>query len=216
MNDKLKAINKAIFFAELQIKDNIDSDIFCLEGYSSSKIRIFLNNLMSNENCKYLEIGTFKGSTFCSALNNNNPKYSCVIDNFSQFWTDENSPKYTFINNAQKYIKSEYDFYDIDCFSIDLNNIREKINVYFYDGDHNENDHYKSLVYFLQALEDEFVYICDDWNWLDVKIGTYRAIRDFNLEIVKSWEFKTDFNGDADEWWNGFYIAILKKKNNEN
>ena len=42
-----------------------------IEGFSSDRVRHFLNNLCSYEDTKYLEVGVYKGSTFCAAIQNN-------------------------------------------------------------------------------------------------------------------------------------------------
>ena len=61
---------------------------------SGKKTRHFYNNICSMKNSRYLEIGTWKGSTLCSAMCNN--KMKCVaIDNWSQF----NGPKNEFLKN---------------------------------------------------------------------------------------------------------------------
>lgn len=203
-------VEKAIYCAENNVDSSISPEIFDIEGFCSKKIRIFLNSLVSFSGTKYLEIGSWQGSTLCSALHNNNPDYACAIDNFSQWWMD-NNPKDNFIENTRKFIKCQYDFLDTDCFTVNLKFISQLINVYLYDGDHGEKNHYEALNYYYPALENKFVYICDDWNWLEVKIGTYRAIRDLNLQIIKDWQFHTDYNGDTNSWWNGFYVAVLEK-----
>ncbi len=53
-----------------------------LAGLSGRKIRILLNELLK-EDTRYLEVGTFTGSTFVSAMYGNKPASSTVIDSFS-------------------------------------------------------------------------------------------------------------------------------------
>jgi hypothetical protein len=60
-------------------------------------------------------------------------------------------------------------------------------------------------------MDDEFIYMCDDWNWPDVKNGTSRAIQSKNLSIVKEWDLPANGNGDLENWWNGLWVAILRK-----
>jgi len=202
-------IDKSIFAAENDI-DTLDRDIFNITGFSSRKFKIFLNKLLSFPDMTYLEIGCWHGSTLCSALYNNKPERVFAIDNFSQFF-DQGNPKENFIANIKKFITCNFKFFDVDCFSFDLNHIDHKVNTYFYDGDHKEEDQYKALSYYYPVLEDTFVYICDDFNFMDVRLGTFRAIRDLNLKAEKEWFLPASFNGDTDNWWNGCYIGILKK-----
>jgi len=201
--DKAKALDYTDFNEEL----------LELRGFSGKMTRVFLNRLLSNPGLSYLEVGVWGGSTFCSALNNNHPQYAVAVDNFSQTWEEDFGfdPSKVFFENTRKFIPTPFDFINSDCFSLDLGLIKRKINCYLYDGDHYEEDQYKALSYYYPIMEDEFIYIVDDYNWLDVKIGTLRAIRDLNLTIVRDWNLPTKYNGDYNSWWNGYGIFVLRK-----
>lgn len=193
---------------------NFNEELLELPGMSGKMTRVFLNRLLSNPGMRYLEIGVWAGSTFCSALNNNKPDYAAAIDNFSQTWEGDFgfSPPKVFSDNTKKFIYTRFDFFDAECFSFNIKEISAPINCYFYDGGHFELDQYKAIEYYLPVLEKEFIYICDDWNWLDVKIGTYRAFREYGLTIVKEWNLATSYNGDYNNWWNGLGVFVLRKK----
>mgnify|MGYP000886217178 CR=1 FL=1 len=62
----------------------INSDILSIDGMTGVKTRHFYNNLLNIDDARYLEIGSWKGSSVCSAMYNNNAKIVC-IDNWSQF-----------------------------------------------------------------------------------------------------------------------------------
>jgi hypothetical protein len=185
----------------------LNSEILSIEGMSSSKIRHFLNNVVDIPNAKYLEIGTWAGSTLCSALYKNNPDLAIAIDNFSQF----GSKKDTFYSNIAKYIHNGIQFYDTDCFQFDKSIVSDKINIYLYDGDHSENSHELALSYFIDILDNNFIYLCDDWNFTEVKSGTIKAINNLNISVKKEWIMPASYNGDKQSWWNGFYIALISK-----
>lgn len=114
----------------------LSKNILEIQGMSSSKGRNVLNNLCHFDGVKYLEIGCWKGSTFVSALFGNKEKISAAfaIDNWSEF----GGPYQEFKENCNKYISDiHYNFYSHNCFSVDPQSfIKEKINVYFYDGGH--------------------------------------------------------------------------------
>jgi hypothetical protein len=177
-----------------------------LEGMSSFKVRNLLNKLLELDNSKYLEIGVWKGSTLYSALCGNNPKYSVAIDNWSLF----GGPKNEFLKNMEEY-KLNYQFYDVDCFSIDKTLFKNKFNIYFYDGEHESIDQEKALTYYIDCLEDKFIYVCDDWNFKKVEIGTRLGIEKTNIKIEKEWVLPADYNGDLKNWWNGLYVAVCSK-----
>jgi len=80
-------VNKAFENAEINVS-KITNDIISIDGMSGTKTRHFYNNLLNFEDARYLEIGTWKGSSVCSAMYKNNAKVVC-IDNWSEF----NGPK---------------------------------------------------------------------------------------------------------------------------
>ena len=57
-----------------------------------------------------------------------------------------------------------------------------------------------------------YIYICDDWNWTDVKEGTYKAI-DERFNVLYKKEITCDYDRERHEsWWNGILITVLQKK----
>lgn len=178
-----------------------------MEGMSSFNVRNLLNLLLEMPNAKYLEIGVWKGSTFYSALYKNNPFYALAIDNWSQF----NGSKEYFLKTISD-LECEYNFLDKESFTVNVNKeIKQKINIYFYDGDHWKESQSLAITHYIDAMEDEFIYICDDWNFDGVSEGTLEAIQKVGLSIEKSWTLKADYNGDVKNWWNGLWVAHLKK-----
>jgi hypothetical protein len=178
-----------------------------MRGMSSFKVRNLLNKLLEMPNSKYLEIGVFAGATLYSALFENSPEFAVAIDNFS----NRSNNQEAFLKNLSD-VGVEFEFINNDCFSIKEELNSKKFNIYFYDGDHSEESHYQALKYFYDNLDDEFIYICDDWNWQDVKDGTYRAIKELNTSIIEEWNLPSNGNSDKINWWNGVWVAILRKK----
>jgi hypothetical protein len=178
-----------------------------MRGMSSFNVRNLLNLLLEMPNAKYLEVGVWKGSTFYSALYKNNPYYALAIDNWSEF---KGSVKF-FLQTISD-LECEYNFLNKDSFLVDVNSeIKEKINIYFYDGNHSKESQTLAITHYIDGMEDEFIYICDDWNFVGVPEGTLEAIQKVNLLIEKSWILKADYAGDVKNWWNGLWIAHLKK-----
>jgi hypothetical protein len=136
---------------------NIDENLKSMDGMSGTKTRHFYNNLLTIEGSRYLEIGTWKGSSVCSAMCGNSGSVVC-IDNWSEF----GGPKSEFLENFERY-KGDNDakYIESDCFQLDVSTIG-KFNIYMYDGNHTYDSHYKSLSYFIDALDDEFILIVDD------------------------------------------------------
>lgn len=194
--------------------------VLTLKGMTGVKTRHLYNNILGClQNVKYLEIGTWNGSSSLSALyKNHNIVKALFIDNWSQF----GGSNQVFSNTLTKFkddITPHHYLLESDCWKVDLSTIGA-FNVYLYDGGHTELDHYKALEYYLPALEDTFVFLIDDWNWCDVRDGTMRAIKELNLDIQFRHEIfvsPEDFDGmphinrSNQTWWNGCGIFLLSK-----
>ncbi len=213
----IKIVEQSIFNAEKNLS-RINDKILTIPGMSGTKTRHFLNNVVQQIGNRYLEIGVWAGSTFCSALNGSITNKECVAcDN----WTEFGGPKNLFFTNVNTYLDTKrlgINFLEKDCFQItkeDLEIDRHgKFSIYLYDGPHKRNEHYQALTKFIDYMEDTFVYLCDDWNWTnDVEYGTRDAFKDLNLTIQKEWVMKTphDIESDSAGWWNGYYAAVITK-----
>lgn len=202
----IKKVEESIFCSENR-QTKLTDKSFTIEGMSGVKNRIFLNSLLELDNSKYLEIGTWKGSTFYSALCKNQPTYAVAIDNWSLF----GGPNKEFFQNLSD-VNVEFDFYDADCFNIDKSLFKHKFNIYFYDGEHEEQDQRKALTYYVDCLEDQFIYICDDWNFQKVQNGTFSGLEQANIKVHKEWVLgNMSVHADSQNWWNCLYVAVCSK-----
>lgn len=203
----IEHVIKSIETAELGAS-KLTSEILNLEGMSSNKVRHFLNNICSLENGHYLEIGVWKGSTFISALYQNNLEYAVAIDNWSLFA----GPKQIFKNNIARFLQDgTYNFYEADCFKLDLKKIPNKINIYFYDGGHTTNEQKLAFTYYNDIFADTFIAIVDDYNWSEVQDGTQQAFQELGYNVLFERFLPSSRNGDTASWWNGIYVAVISK-----
>jgi hypothetical protein len=208
-----KHIQTSFSNAENRIS-KITDDIISMPGMTGTLTRHFYNNILNIDDSRYLEIGTWAGSSVCSAMCGNKAKVVC-IDNWSQY----DGPKETFLKNFEQF-KGENDaqFIESDCFTLDTSTL-PKFNIYMYDGNHSHDSHYRALSHFYNCLDDTFIYIVDDWNWQDVRNGTKNAIEAMKLSVLYDKEIRLTWNEDhtpmdvaAKTWWNGIYVAILQKQ----
>tara|TARA_B100000123_G_C25736728_1_gene431812 strand:+ start:2196 stop:2855 length:660 start_codon:yes stop_codon:yes gene_type:complete len=219
MTTLIKHVEDCLSLAD-EYKSKVTPEILNMDGMSGIKTRHFYNNICSMKEASYLEIGTWKGSSICSAMCNN--KMSCLaIDNWSEF----GCPKKIFLENFNKF-KGENNatFIEKNCWDIDVSKLK-KFNIYMYDGNHTERSHFSALNHYLPCLYDEFIYLIDDWNWEDVRNGTNKSIKDNKCEILYQKEIFTNQNGSPawgpgegnrfgkdGDWHNGISIFVLKKK----
>ena len=197
---------KKSFLNAIDEKSKINLDILSIRGFSGKYTRHFYNNLLELPSVRYLEIGTWRGSSFFSAIYNNNVTATC-IDNWSEF----GGPKKEFLYDLDKYKgKNIVKYIEGDSFKIDVNGLG-KFNIYLYDGSHKGDAHYKALTHYIGAMDDIFIYVVDDWNWEPyVRIPTMKAIADLKLEVLYKHEFFCELNV-AETWWNGICVFLLKK-----
>jgi hypothetical protein len=214
MTEKYKTLIETAFKNAENGISKITDEIIQMDGMSGTYTRHFYNNLLSTEDARYLEIGTWKGSSVCSAMCNNKATVVC-IDNWSEF----GGPKSEFLVNFEKF-KGENNatFIENDCYQVD-SSLLPKFNIYMYDGNHAEDSHYNALSHFYQCLDDVFIFIVDDWNTTDIRNGTFRSIQNLNLKVLYEKEVRltwdnthTPIDQAKATWWNGLYIAILQKE----
>ncbi len=183
---------------------NLPANALKMEGMSSAKVRHFLNNLRAK---KYLEIGSWKGSTAVAAVIGNGIAY--CIDNWSQF----GGPKADFERNtAGLNVK----LIDQDCMTVDRSTLPDDFDVFFYDGDHSPEVTRAAIAAYASNLASEAIIVVDDTNFAGVTDASRAAFVDAGLTVQKEWLLPAKHNGDREEWWNGVLVAVVSKSSPEN
>jgi hypothetical protein len=199
------------FERALNIEHRLPNFVVKLVGMSGRKYRYWINNFISlQEAPQYLEVGSWRGSTACSAMVGNKLSLTC-IDNWSLF----DGPKEDFLRNIEACKNSEtnFNFIESDFRKVNYESIG-KFNIYLFDGPHSEEDQYDGIKLALPALDDTFTLIVDDWNWEEVRDGTILAIKELQLKVHCSITIKTTENpqpSDGSDWHNGYFIALCSK-----
>jgi hypothetical protein len=185
-------------------------------GMSGQLYRSFINNLVEGHDyARYLEIGSWAGSTATAALYGNAAKCIC-IDNWSQF----GSPKQAFFAHIEMVRSDTVDFKFIeqDFRKVDYTTLGT-FNIYMFDGPHAEIDQYDGIVTVQPALEKSYILIVDDWNWLSVRESTRRALLDTSCRLESWIEVRTTFDNthpcitsEGTDWHNGYFIAVVEKE----
>jgi hypothetical protein len=212
-------INNAFKDSENNVS-KLNADILNLKGFSGKKTRHLLNNICSNlsidNKINYLEIGCWYGSTFISALYNNNNVYGIGIDNWSEF--NEGDVEKNFKENINTFLenKNNINIIENNCFNLNLDNLLQKIgnkiNFYMFDGNHDYESHKKAITYYKDILDDIFILYIDDWSWERVQNGTYDGLKESNIDILYKLEnFSIQDKGGDSTYWNGFGLFICKK-----
>lgn len=196
----------------------LTSDILSMDGMSGNKTRHLYNNICELNGANYLEIGTWKGSSFISAFYGNdiNP---IVIDNWEEF----NGPKNEFISNVNKFCPDrKFNFIEKDCFKVtddEIKSVYDSIDIYLFDGAHDYESQRKAITYYKHLFSKYVIIIIDDFRsdtpvWANVKKGTYDGIEESGLIIHHSVEIITHQESSGrSEYWNGFGLFICESNN---
>lgn len=211
----IQHVQRSIEQASLEM-GNLSAEVLKIDGMTSAKGRYLLNHLCAFPNTVYLEIGSWKGSSFVSALyQNQNMKKAYAIEKWVRFAEngfDFGDVRDEFYANVHAHLQElPYEVYEKDCFSVKLNEIPEEITIYFYDGEHRKQDQKKAFTYFNDWFASEFIAIVDDWNWESTRSGTFEAFDELGYKILFEQYLPANFDGDVANWWNGMYVAVIRK-----
>jgi tetratricopeptide (TPR) repeat protein len=209
----VSAMKRALADALFGISD-LDPAVLGLRGMSGKRYRYFINNLVRiTPDARYLEVGSWAGSTLCSAINRNQVR-AVAIDNWSLF----GGPAAEFHANLARF-KTEADatFIEADFRQVDFSSIG-KFNLYLFDGPHGHQDQSDGVTLAQPAMDDYFILIVDDWNWPDVRTGTYEGIKlaglsvQFSVEIFTSMDnLHAKVHGKDSDWHNGYFFSVLER-----
>lgn len=208
----IQQIEQSVTAAE-QYSSKIDKGVFTIEGFTGQKTLHFYNNLLGMDDVRYLEIGSWRGSSTCAALCGNAATAVC-IENWSEF----ESPRDECLANVEKYRgDNTVYFIEQDCWKVKTADL-PKCNIYLYDACHKRESHKMALTHYIDAMDDIFVYIVDDWDWKSVQDGTNDAIKELGLETMYKLEIHMKQDGsdypeskDYLNWWNGICVFVFKK-----
>lgn len=233
--DLINHVNAAIEAAERGLS-SLPKEALYVNGMSSDMSRHLMNNLAKGRR-KYLEIGTWRGSTLIAATAGNQLELSVGVDNFSQFtlpsphgmmlwcnhgtpehekpkWQTDMHPKDELFRNLHYFGLGNIQIFDADCFHQDIITVLDGLgpfDFFFNDGDHKFACQKQTIVDYAKLLADEAIVAVDDWNAGEVREGTLAGFKETNLKIHKQVDLFTRGNCDLSSWWNGIGIFVVSK-----
>lgn len=194
-------------------KSKLTDEAMRVPMLGSLQIRHLLNNLGSLAS-HYLEHGVHKGGSFCSTIFQNQLVTATAVDSFESDLTNNVDPAQPiFIENVDKFLHPGTTFKLIksDSFAVKPEQIENKIDLYYFDGDHSYESQRKALTHFKSCMEDEFIYVVDDYMLEDVHKGTQDGIEEAGYQKLYERELVTASEYDNESWWRGFAVFLLKK-----
>lgn len=209
------ALDRA-FRDAMALRTKLPDWVLAMPGMSGRKYRRLVNTLVAlAPDARYLEVGSWAGSTACSAMFANRCVCTC-IDNWSQF----GGPKDAFTSSTTAARSDEVVFRAIE------NDFRQvnyadigSYNIYLFDGPHEYQDQFDGVLMAQPALTSEYIQIVDDWNWPQVRQATIDAITSQKMRIVFGIEIRTTqddthpqvASGESSDWHNGYFLAALSR-----
>jgi len=196
---------------------NFEEESFDISGLSSHRVRHLLNSLCSNDGIKYLEIGSYLGSTFCAAVQNNTLE-AYAVDNWESNDIQpaqnqkkiEQSSYQDFKNNAKRYKgNSKVRVINADVKNLILQDLNSKVNLVFYDGDHEYQKQLEALEVIKNLVEDTFILILDDANFDGVVESAEQFIKQNQYDVLFEQKLLNSVESDQ-MWWNGLHILVLR------
>jgi hypothetical protein len=181
-------------------------EVLGMNGMSSPKIRKFLNSLCGHGGCKYLEIGTWAGSTLIPAMYRNGCD-AIAIDDFSQF--QEQNPRKQLEDNLKRYREDigMLVFLEKNCYGLSRDEMDTfpKFNVFFYDGNHGKVETEAAIMTFGALCHDPFILVVDDMELTPtVWEGTKAALNNFTLYNPVNLK-------KADDYHEGIFAAVVER-----
>lgn len=209
--------------------------------------QVFINELLrgyfevNNRKINYMEIGLYYGASLVSGISKNFDCFNKIVANDFFEWHDNSIDKFikSFFKALNKIEGKQYSF-ENDGFlyklneDLDLNLVKgdcwekkddilniwgeDKVDIYYYDGDHSHQAQKDAIVKFLPCYAEEFIYMADDYTNKDVQNGTKEGIEYlikngyellYEINTMDRWEGHIH---SKDGWGDGWYISYLKKK----
>lgn len=188
-----------------------------IPGLTSPRVQTLINSLAGGIKT-YLEVGSAMGATFCAALKDNQI-HAIAIDK----WQEDIQParhdlerlpinsSQEFLSNVEKYQgNSRVDILNTDIFSADVSVFSENIELFFYDGPHDEASTKRAVEHYWPVLANECILIFDDANWMQVVEGARQGLNSVGAKVVFEKMMLNDQESYKD-WWNGLYIVVARK-----
>jgi hypothetical protein len=177
------AVEKA---ADIAYKESsgLPDSILSMVGMSSPRARHFLNAICRGR--RYIEVGTWAGSTLCAAMHGNKDGFGLSMDNESQFRdaAPNAEPIKALLARNMGVLSSENGgignvvLLNEDSSRMEDIKPAEPFDVFFYDGDHAEAPTRDAILgAALHIMAPEFILVVDDWELKpSVELGTRAAL----------------------------------------
>lgn len=203
----VERVERAIAGAERR-QSLLSRSVLSVPGKSSAKVRHLLNNLRAQ---RYLEVGVWQGSTFIAACFGRQLESAVAVDNFSQF-DITGGVRCRFLANVEAHLAHQHvALHQVSFFDLPIEETTCGVDVFFYDGSHDPESQKRAITHIWPALAAHAIIVVDDINLPGVLDQTRAGLADVGAQVLREWLLPARFNGDTENWWNGLYVAAIRK-----
>lgn len=193
-------------------RSKLDAETLAMGGFATPFQRRLVNNLCSGVK-EYLEVGLFRGATFCAAACNNHDLNVTGVENFAQPFGQEGVEQDLKRNIEITRPKTGgITLVESDCWSVKPDITPRPVDFFYYDGEHGTENTAKALPFYLPVLADTFILMFDDTSWDTVSEGIKQGFERCRGKIknVGEWVYAVTAN-EHPLYWNGVNLYVCKK-----
>ena len=203
----VERVERAIAAAERH-ESGLSRGALSVPGMTSGRVRHLLNNLAAR---RYLEVGVWQGATFVAACYGRRLESATGIDNFSTHQEQPGGAERFLANVSAMLPDQPIALRSVSFFDLPPEALPQNVDVYFYDGDHRPESQRQAILQAWPALADEAIILIDDTNYPGVLEATRQGLAAVGAKVLHEWLLPARFNGDTEQWWNGLYVAAVRK-----
>jgi predicted O-methyltransferase YrrM len=196
--DDIKRIAKADYWNE-----GIADVMREVEGMSAMRPLATLQAAVaSKDDCRYLEIGTYKGLSARAAMKGNEGKHFTIVDSFEQ---EERYGPYReeCARNLDAGNAADTNLVIADGIEYMRQYAGPRYDVVYYDGDHSYAHTLAAMSLMRYVSKPDAIFFMDDTNYSQVRSAMLTGCNDFDYRLIA--DFWTP-QGAHSTWWNGWAI----------
>ena len=119
--------------------------------------------------------------------------------------------KEEFEKNIREYKgNSNITIYDADIFDVNIFEMKDQIQLFFYDGPHDFETTRQAVMFYYPTFAKEAILVFDDANWQGVVDGAASGLHEAGAHLVYE-KLMLNSEENSREWWNGLYIVVIRK-----
>jgi hypothetical protein len=215
LRNELSAKVRMAFAASLTDARILPARVAGVPGMTGFRSRALIHQVLQGmENVRYLEIGAWLGGSLSAAVNAGAVE-AVALDDWS--W-GENLREVCDANvTACRHPDAAHRLIDGDFRTMPFSGLG-KFQVYFFDGPCAPGDYDVALRRPMEALDDSFIFMANNWNWRHVRDSLRTAFVANRLRVGLAIEIRStpddshpDWCREQSEWHNGFFASVLHK-----